>query len=384
MTRKVLFCATLDIHFEAFHLPYLKWFKEQGFEIHTASAGNRVLPYVDQKHQLTIERMPFRKENISAYNGLKKIINEHQFQIIHCHTPMGGVLSRMAARQARKKGTKVLYTAHGFHFYKGAPKLNWLVYYPIEKYLARWTDCLITINSEDYHIAKNKRFRAGAVEQVHGVGVDPAVYHPVNQFNKAVLRAQKGYSEDDFLMFYGAEFNLNKNQELLIRSAALIKEKIPRAKLILAGDGPHLAYCRELAEKLEVGDLIHFVGFRNDMDSWLKMSDIAVASSFREGLPVNMMEAMACGLPIIATKNRGHLELVIEERNGFIIENNDPAEFSKKILHFFHRPDSILEFGMESHKMIHNRYTISKVLEEKSRIYTAFMEREDESLWAAL
>ena len=152
-TKKVLFCATVDYHFKAFHLPYLKWFKEQGWQVHIAASGELELPYTDQKFNIPIQRSPFRMKNFEAYNKLKQLMDHNKYDIIHCHTPMGGVLARLAARKTRANGTKVIYTAHGFHFCKGAPLINWLTYYPIEKMLANDTDCLITINQEDYQIA---------------------------------------------------------------------------------------------------------------------------------------------------------------------------------------------------------------------------------------
>ena len=193
-----MFCATVDYHFSAFHLPYLKWFKEQGWEVHVAAAGNIDLPYVDKKYNIPIQRSPFKRKNIGAYKELKSIIDENQYNIIHCHTPMGGVLARLAARKARKDGTKVIYTAHGFHFCKGAPLINWLVYYPIEKTLARYTDCLITINEEDYNLAVNHQFKAKQIEHVHGVGVNTERFCPVNEFEKLELRSKYHYRNDDF------------------------------------------------------------------------------------------------------------------------------------------------------------------------------------------
>ena len=147
---RVLFVATVTSHINAFHIPYLKWFKEQGYEVHVASKGKQKIEYCDKHYEIPFERFPLKKNNIKAFRELKKIIDNNNYKIIHSHTPVAGILTRLAVRKARKSETKVIYTAHGFHFYKGAPLLNWLIYYPIEKICSRWTDCLITINSEDY------------------------------------------------------------------------------------------------------------------------------------------------------------------------------------------------------------------------------------------
>ena len=156
MKKKVLFTATVDSHILHFHIPYLKLFKEKGYEVHVATNGNEEIPYCDKKHVISFERSPLKLNNLKAIGQLRKIINEENFDIIHCHTPMGSVVTRLAAKKARKKGTRVIYTAHGFHFYKGAPKLNWFLFYPVEKYLSKYTDTLITINKEDYDLAKRK------------------------------------------------------------------------------------------------------------------------------------------------------------------------------------------------------------------------------------
>ncbi|KAB7708165.1 glycosyltransferase [Bacillus aerolatus] len=379
MRKKVLFCATVDFHFSAFHLPYLKWFKEQGWEVHIAAAGSLELPYVDKKYNIPIQRSPFKRENIGAFNELKSIIDENQYTIIHCHTPMGGVLARLAARKARKHDTKVLYTAHGFHFCKGASFLNWLVYYPIEKWLARYTDCLITINEEDYRLALNHHFKASKIEHIHGVGVNTERFTP--EKDKAGLRAKYHYCNDAFLMFYAAEFNKNKNQQILIEATALVKKQLPNAKLLLAGEGPLLEHCKRLSIKLGVEEMVDFLGYRNDIESLVKMSDVAVASSLREGLPVNIMEAMACALPVIAVNNRGHRELVSHNKNGWLVGNNS-IEMADKIIHLAGDQELREQFGSQSREIILTTYSLNKILEEKRKMYKKIMDEMEEVQWA--
>ncbi|MFY0781272.1 glycosyltransferase family 4 protein [Peribacillus simplex] len=381
MEKKVLFCATKDYHFEAFHLPYFKWFKEQGYKVHTAAHGDLNLPFVDKKHVIPIQRSPFKKENIMAYKELKYIIDNNNFQIIHCHTPMGGVLGRLAGRKARARDTKMLYTAHGFHFCKGAPLLNWLVYYPIEKSLARMTDCLITINTEDFQLAIQRNFRAQEITHIHGVGVDTNQYHPVSIIKKTELRIEKDYCDDDFIMFYAAEFNKNKNQQLLLRAFSLIKDEVKNARLLLAGDGPLLDECKKLADSLGIGNKVDFLGFRKDIDELLKISDLAVASSLREGLPVNIMEAMACGLPIIANDNRGHRELVSNGQNGWLIKGNDEKSLAGKVIKLAGNVAMRKTLGECSHKMIERKYSTKKILEAKSEIYRTYMVDTEERVW---
>jgi glycosyltransferase EpsD len=374
MKKKILFCATVDYHFKAFHLPYMKWFKEQGWEVHVAASGEIELPFTDKKFNIPIKRVPLKLQNFHAYKQLKKLIDMNNYQIIHCHTPIGGVVGRLAARRARKLGTKVIYTAHGFHFYKGASLLNWVMYYPIERGLSYLTDCLITINEEDYSRAVSRRFSANRIEHVHGVGVDTDLFKPVTENTRHKRRKKYGYSSTDFLMIYAAEFNKNKNQQFLIRTLANIKSDIPNARLLLAGNGEHLEYCKNLAKKLNVSDMVDFLGYRSDLVEILPICDLAVASSLREGLPVNIMEAMASGLPVIAVSNRGHNELVENNESGWLVESEDLQSMSEKIINLAQNYFIKRRFGQFGMNQIKETYSLNKVLVEMQQIYTIYSE----------
>ncbi|UXH42770.1 glycosyltransferase family 4 protein [Rossellomorea vietnamensis] len=381
MVYSILFCATVDYHFKAFHLPYMKWFKEQGWEVHVAASGENELPYVDKKFTIPIQRSPFSLTNIKAYQDLKDIIEHHQYRLIHCHTPMGGVLARLAARGARKNGTKVIYTAHGFHFCEGAPIQNWMLYYPIEKMLSRYTDCLITINKEDYNLAKH-RFDIPSIEHVQGVGVNTETFQPISEKDRAERKKSFGYQPDDFLLFFAAEFNQNKNQQMLIKALASIKEEVPNAKLLLAGEGTLQKTCKELAKRLEVEHMVRFLGFRKDIPEILPMCDVAVASSLREGLPVNIMEAMACGLPVVASLNRGHRELVKDHQNGWIVYPTDIDGFSNKLKLLAVSEDIRRQMGMTGRGMIESTFSVQRIVNEKSRVYQSYMKEKEVEKWA--
>jgi glycosyltransferase EpsD len=381
MRKRILFCATVDYHFQAFHLPYMKWFKDQGWEVHVAANGDMILPFVDKKYNIPISRSPISSSNYLAYKQLKNIIEVNEYRLIHCHTPVGGALARLASRQTRKKGTKVIYTAHGFHFCKGAPKKNWLIYYPVERFLANETDCLITINKEDYKRALQHRFKAGRIEHIHGVGVNTDIFKPIEQ-DREKLRNKYGYNQTDFLMFYAAEFNKNKNQQLLIEALSLIKNDVPNAKLLLAGEGSLLEECRNYAIKLGLENKVNFLGYRKDIEQLLKIADIGVASSLREGLPVNIMEAMSCGLPIIASNNRGHRELVCNNKTGWIIEGNDAMNFSRKMKLLAQNTEIRLQLGANGRKIIVKKYSTKKILEEQSKLYKSYMGEMEGAKWA--
>lgn len=372
MSNKILFCATVDYHFSAFHLPVLEWFKQHNWEVHIAAKGDLDIPYVDRKFNIPMERSPFSTRNREAFRQLKTVIRENDYSIIHCHTPIGGVLARLAGRGARNKGTKVIYTAHGFHFCKGAPLLNWLLYYPIERSLARMTDCLVTINDEDYNLARGHKFKAGQIAHVHGVGIDTGRFRPVQPSERDRLRQSYNYEQDEILLFYAAEFNGNKNHQLIINAMALIKEQVPAMRLLLAGRGPLQEDCRQLAASLGIEHMIHFLGYRSDIDQVLPMCDIAVSGSLREGLPVNIMEAMACGLPIVATHNRGHDELVIDNVSGYLIAPNQVATFAERILALCTSQELRKEMGSKGLAHI-QKYTLRQVRQQLSEIYLDYM-----------
>ena len=372
MHKKILFCATVDYHFKAFHLPTMQWFQEQGWEVHVAAKGDLELPYCNVKHNIPIERSPLRLKNIKAYKELKRVVMENNFDIIHVHTPVAGVLARLAARSTRKKGTKVIYTAHGFHFCKGAPLKNWLIYYPIEKWLSRYTDCLITINKEDYTLAVKHKFKAGVIKRVHGVGVDAKRFSAVSEREKLALREELGYSKEDFILCYVAEQNKNKNQGLLIKALRDIRKRVPSVRLLLVGEGALMDYYKSLAKELKVDDAVDFMGFRKDVDKIAKISDIAVASSYREGLPVNVMEAMSCGKPVVATNNRGHRELIENGYNGFLLEKNDAGIFAEKIIELYKSVTLRRKFKKIALKKI-AEYRLENVMKELKGIYGEVM-----------
>lgn len=370
--KKVLFVATITKHIIGFHTPYLKWFKEQGYEVHVASRGNEKIEYCDKHYDLPFERFPLKKNNLKAYRELKKIINDNEYEIIHCHTPVGGVLTRLAARQVRKKGTKVIYTAHGFHFYKGAPIKNWLIYYPIEKICAHFTDCLITITEEDYEFAK-KKIKTKKIEHVYGVGmIEERFNKDITDLEKEKKRKELNINQKDIVFTYVAELNKNKNQTLLIESIEQLRKKYSNIKLLLVGDGAWFNIYKKMIEDRTLSDSILLLGRRKDINDILSITDIYLASSLREGLPINVMEAMYKKLPIIAMDNRGHRELVQNEKNGCIVYNLE--EMIEKIELLLKDEVKRIEFENFSYDNI-DKYLLSNVLQQMIKIYENQLEK---------
>lgn len=365
--KRVLFVATMTNHINTFHIPYLKWFKEQGYEVHVASNGNEKIEYCDKHYNLPFERFPIKRKNLKVYKELKKMIEENKYEIIHCHTPVGGALTRLAARKAKKGGTKVIYTAHGFHFYKGAPLLNWLIYYPIEKVLAKYTDCLITITNEDYELANKKFKKIKQIEHIDGVGLNTERFNiEISTKEKEELRKELNISTDEIILSYVAELNKNKNQRLLIDVIEKLIANNKKIKLLLIGEGSLKEGYLKLIEEKKLQSNILLLGKRKDIPQLLSITDIYVASSIREGLPVNIMEAMYMGVPIIATDNRGHRELITNNENGFIIKTaNEMKEKIEKILQNKEIIKKLREESKEKSKI----YNIDCVIEDMKKIY---------------
>ena len=302
-------------------------FKEKGYEVHVATNGTEEIPYCDVKHVISFERSPIKINNLKAIKDLKKIIDKEKFDIIHCHTPMGSVVTRIAAKKARKRGTRVIYTAHGFHFFKGAPLLNWIIFYPIEKHLSKYTDCLITINQEDYELAKRK-FKAKQIELVHGVGVDESKFNfEMTKEEKHELRESLGLKDDDFVLIQVGELNKNKNQIMAIKAMKELVKENSKIHLLIVGKGELENYYKGKIQEYNLEQNIHMLGYRNDIPKLMKISDVLLSLSYREGLPVNVIEGMISGLEIIATDCRGNRDLIENT-----IQINNIRELHKQIL----------------------------------------------------
>ncbi|WP_010200276.1 glycosyltransferase family 4 protein [Bacillus sp. m3-13] len=369
--KKVLFVATVvKKHIMVFHLPYLEWLKKNGYETHVCARNDYEnkedcnIPYCDKYIDLPFLRSPFKIKNIMLYKKLKELINQNEYDIIHCHTPMGGVLTRLAAIEARKKGTKIIYTAHGFHFFDGAPLINWLFYYPVERFLAKDTDVLITINKEDYNRAKNS-FRARKVEFTPGVGIDTSNFSSV-LVDKKAKRKELGLPDDAFVILSVGEINKNKNHETIIRA---IKElNHPQIYYIICGQGPLESHLKNLIVNLGVEGKVQLLGFRKDIAEICKSSDAFAFPSLREGLGLAAIEAMASGLPIITSNVHGIVDYSVDSKTGYTCNPKDVKGFARAIEKLIDKPDNRIMMGQYNIEVA-KRFNINTVLEEVKRIY---------------
>lgn len=372
-SKRVLIVATVvKTHIMQFHIPTLKLFKDMGWETAVAARNDYAnpedcqIPYCDQFYNIPFERAPFHPKNVGCFKRLKDIMDQGNFQIIHCHTPVGGVLGRLAARKTRKEGTRVLYTAHGFHFYRGAPLKNWLVYYPVEKICAYFADVILTINQEDWSFAK-KHFQHPHVIYLPGIGVD------VDRFSKVPddavdFQRLLHLRQDEKVIISVGEMTANKNHRTIIK--ALTLSRLGNVHYIIVGSGVCRPKLERYAARLNISSRVHFLGYRSDIAALLHAADVFVFPSYREGLPVALMEAMAAGVPVVASRIRGNVDLVEDGVNGFLCDPQDAADFAEKINLLADNVELREKMG-NSNRMAIQKFDTEIVIRELQNIYAA-------------
>lgn len=278
-------------------------------------------------HHVDFSRNPFNSQNLKAYHQLIEIIKKNKIDAVHCNTPTGGLYGRLAAKRCNI--STVIYQVHGFHFFKGAPKLNWLIYYPVEKFMAQFTDYIITINKEDYSRARRFKLRNhGEVFYVPGVGIDLKTFNETeNMIGKK--REELIINDDDFVIISAGELNSNKNNEVIIKALHNLKNR--KIVYLLCGIGDKKEYLENLVKEYGLEDNVKFLGHRSDIKELMRASDLFVMPSFREGLSRSIMEAMASGLPCVVSKIRGNVDLIEDGTGGYLCETVDVDAYAEAI-----------------------------------------------------
>jgi glycosyltransferase involved in cell wall biosynthesis len=352
----------------------MKLLQSWGYKVHAAASP-------DEGHKREVEaigvrcwdvpfvRSPVSLKNLVAYRQLKALFTQERYDLIHVHTPMAAWLGRLAAK--RTDQGPVLYTAHGFHFYKGAPWPYWLFYYPAERLAAHWTDGLIVMNSEDYERAQRMGFKPGKnLFFVHGVGVDLEQFSPAPK-SRASVREELGLSDQDVVVMCVAEFTSTKNHAFLLAAWSKVAREEPCAHLLLIGDG-QLKQSMERRIRVENIPNVHFLGFRGDVPRLLQSADIFVLPSRREGLPRSIMEAMAAGKPVVATDVRGNRDLVGNGVTGILVKLGDVVGLAQAILQLIHDPELRLRMGEAGREKM-QAYSLDHVIKEMSEIYARYL-----------
>ena len=368
--KKALIVATVGGFICSFEKNDIKLLKNLGYEVFIACNTEGREEELEQLEckivHLPIARSPFKKQNLACYKKLKFLMKQERFDLVHCHTPVGGVLARMAAKKYRKTGIKVIYTAHGFHFFKGAPLVNWLIYYPVERWLSRYTDIQITINHEDYKRAKT--FHAKKVEYVPGVGVDLEKFsqNDISQDKREQLQREFEINQKDIVLLSVGELSPRKNQRVVIEAIFRLQNK--NIKYLLVGEGPLKEEYQKLSEKFQLENQVFFTGFRRDIKELCAISDVFVFPSLQEGLPVALMEAMSSELPIVCSAIRGNIDLIEDGKGGFLVNPRDCQEVLEKIKEIIEHPTLAEQMARCNRERI-KEFSEEKVREKMRKIY---------------
>lgn len=360
--KKVLFVASVIGHIETFHLPALKMFKEKGYAVSVMANGVSKSEFIDNSFDIPFDRFPITKGNFKNYFKIKKIIYEEQPDIISCHTPAASVLIRLAARNLN---TTVVYMAHGFHFYNGGSIFNNILYKTIERVMAKYTDKIITINNEDYEAAQKFHLKKnGKVYYVPGVGIDIENINKVKSDRKQMC-INFGLDEKSFIIISVGELNQNKNHIAVLKALKEMKNK--NISYIICGSGIKYGEYEKFINEEKLSN-VRLLGFRNDVISLMKSSDLLIFPSFREGLPVSIMEGMAAGLPVIASNIRGCKDLVKNDINGFLVSPNDVDALINKINLLM--TDKLLYKKMSGNSLeICKTYSVEEILKKLEDVY---------------
>ena len=336
--KRVLMLASVASMIDQFNMPNIALLQKLGYEVDVAcnfiegnTCSDARVAELKQKlqdmhvrcYQIDFARnIKHMGQNMKALWQVEGLMKQNTYEFCHCHSPIGGVVARIAGHRTK---TKVIYTAHGFHFYQGAPVMNWLVYYPVEKMLSRWTDVLITINHEDYKLAK-KKFKMKKLTYVPGIGIDTQ-REGLSQKEKEEKRKELGIPQDAFLITNAAEFTPNKNQKTVIETIEQLHN--PNIYFVMCGIGEKKAELEQYVKEHGLEEYIRFVGFRNDLHEILQTSDCFVLSSFREGLSVALMEAMAEGLPVVCGRIRGNVDLIKDGKGGILVSPGEEKDYEE-------------------------------------------------------
>ena len=367
MNKRLLVTST-DLMMVQFLVPHIIHLSENGYDVEIACSDvggrmdeihQKLDTYVKKIHVVRLVRSPIHPINFKGYGDMKKVIDGGNYDIIWTNEPVMGVVTRLAAQQARKRGTKILYMVHGFHFYDGAPKLNWVIYYPIERLMASKTDMIVTVNREDYKRAQS--MNVNRVEYIHGIGINTDRLRPSE--TRKDIREELGLEKDDFIVLSVGELNKNKNQKTIIRAISLLKDK--KVHYILCGKGDQLENLQKLTKELQLEKQVHFLGYRKDVVDICSQADVFVMPSKREGLPVASLEAMYCGLPLVTSNIRGLVDVMEDGVTGYLCEPEDVEKFAMSISRLKSDIQSCKKFGLYNQSKVES-FCITQT---KKRVY---------------
>lgn len=366
--KKALILANRTLNIGNVYYSMANPLKKLGYEVHLASNFNQFQGKKENEdfivHQIDFIRNPFDIRNIKAYRQLMNLLEKEEFDVIHCNNPISGILGRICGYRLNTK--KIIYTAHGFHFYKGAPFINRILYKSVEEHLAKYTDALITINTEDYQIGNQMKLKNnGKCYYVHGVGIETK-FKLISKLRKEELIKSLNLSKNAIICIAIGDLNKNKNYKTLIRAFSFLKNS--DIHLLICGVGNEKNKLENLVHKCNITKQIHFLGYRNDVNELLQISDIFIQCSYREGLSRSIMEAMIVGLPCIVSRIRGNVDLIDEEKGGFLVEPNNYVEIANRIKMLISNEELRKNMGKYNQQKVQQN-DIKNIEEEMKKIY---------------
>lgn len=340
MKKLILVANVSKEHIRKFYIPFIELLQENDWQVDVACRMDVPVPECDNAYDLPCDRNPFRGGIARSVKILKEILRKNDYDLLVCSTVVGAMVARLAAAAFRKKGLKVIYMCHGLHFFPGAPLSRWAMGYPVEKFLAHKTDIIIITNDTDLDTAK-KYLNIPVIEKSHSMGVNLQRFRDaaLSDSERAEQRKALGIAPDDFVLTYVAEIIDNKNQMMLLEAFETVRKAVPNAKLMLVGPEHDGGALRNFIESKGLQEEVLLLGWRSDVPTLLHLADVYVASSKSEGLGLNLIEAMACNLPVVATKNRGHAETVIHGKTGFLVDVNDSEDMAACVLQLHHNAE---------------------------------------------
>ncbi len=377
--KKILYVTTVSSTINAFLVPHIKYLIEQGYKVDVATnitdeVDKSLIDIGARVFKVDFQRTPISLKNSRAYKQIREIQKNEKYDMVHVHTPVASFVTRYALR--KEKNLKIIYTCHGFHFYKGGSILNWMLFYPIEYLAARWTDILININNEDFEIGENFKLRKnGRHIKINGVGIEPEKYY-IENFDLLSYKQKLGFDRDDFIILVISELNKNKNHIQLIKAMSILKDKYPNIKAIFAGVGPLEEQILKDIKFYNIENKIKLLGWRTDIKELINTSDIVGLFSKREGLPKCILEAMICGKSTIATNIRGSKTLVRHNLNGLLVEVGNYEQVAVSIEKLYNNSNTREKFKSNAVKIVKD-YSLKNILCELDKVYR---EEDDKSI----
>lgn len=363
--KKVLFCASAASHITNFHIPYLNYFKDLGYEVHTATKDFIKHNCVGKSYNISFSKKIYSVKNLKAIVQLKKIIRQEKYEIISTHSMLAGAVCRLSACLLKKSNILIVHTCHGYLF-KDDNSFKSNLFILLEKYLSKYTDCLMVMNKEDYNIATKYNF-AKNIKFINGMGVDDKIFPIIPTDETNTLKNKLNIKNNDFVFLCVGEFSKRKNQAMLINAFEKVVKVFPNTKLILIGDGKKLVDLKKLVLKLNIKNNVIFTGQIKNVNQYYQMVDVVVSTSLSEGLPFNIMESQLCKTPVIASNVKGHIDLIIHNETGLLFDINNVNQLQKYMIEAV--KNSELFKKIKKQTGLDNKYYIKNVKPSIQNIY---------------